>query len=130
SENGYDFSEIGKVKSAGNSTREISYNFIDHSPLKGDNYYRLTQTDFDGKYKSFPPVHVTAISSEEPVNSIMGISPVPFDDHFKIDFSLNETCSVNFVLTSDKGEIIRSETINGIQGFDNFSFNDLSILSK
>jgi hypothetical protein len=130
SENGFDFNEIGKIKGAGNSSHEISYRYSDNSPLKGDNYYRLTQTDFDGRYKSYPAVHVTTISSEEMENSIMGISPVPFDDHIKIDYTLNESGLVNFVLTNDKGEILRNETINGSQGFDSYLLNDLSILPK
>jgi hypothetical protein len=44
------FESIGRKDGAGNSSNEISYTFIDENPLKGINYYRIKQTDFDGKY--------------------------------------------------------------------------------
>ena len=49
SADGRDFSIIGEIDGAGNSTSEISYEFIDESPLPGINYYRIKQTDFDGQ---------------------------------------------------------------------------------
>ncbi len=47
---GRDFEAIGEIKGAGNSTEQISYTFVDENPLSGVNYYRIKQTDFDGKY--------------------------------------------------------------------------------
>lgn len=49
SENGINFESIGTVDGAGNSNRVLDYSFIDSSPLRGLSYYRLKQTDFDGK---------------------------------------------------------------------------------
>ncbi len=42
------FVAIGQVQGAGTSTVENMYQFDDLEPDVGDNYYRLTQTDFDG----------------------------------------------------------------------------------
>ncbi len=47
---GKSFESIGEIKGAGNSSREISYEYTDEAPLSGINYYRIKQTDFDGKY--------------------------------------------------------------------------------
>jgi len=44
------FDAIGEIKGAGNSSREISYTHTDEKPLKGINYYRIKQTDYDGKF--------------------------------------------------------------------------------
>lgn len=33
----------------GNSSTKLDYSFIDNNPVNGQNYYRLKQTDFDGK---------------------------------------------------------------------------------
>jgi len=44
------FDAIGEIKGAGNSRREISYTYTDEKPLKGINYYRIKQTDYDGKF--------------------------------------------------------------------------------
>ena len=40
---------IGVVKGAGNSSNNIDYSWMDNTPVSGDSYYRLKQTDFDGK---------------------------------------------------------------------------------
>ncbi len=44
------FTEIGRVKAAGNSNVAVNYEHIDAQPLKGMNYYRLKQTETDGTY--------------------------------------------------------------------------------
>ncbi|MFK7937583.1 MAG: hypothetical protein AB8G22_28965, partial [Saprospiraceae bacterium] len=52
------FSPIGRVKAAGNSTRELDYSFLHTHPAKGINYYRLLQMDRDGKFSYSPIVQV------------------------------------------------------------------------
>jgi hypothetical protein len=49
--NSKDWSSIGSVNGAGNSTVRIDYRFTDEKPNQGISYYRLKQTDFDGAYK-------------------------------------------------------------------------------
>jgi hypothetical protein len=45
------FSPIGTIDGAGNSSQSLSYSFIDQQPLNQSwSYYRLKQTDFDGKF--------------------------------------------------------------------------------
>ncbi|OFY20727.1 MAG: hypothetical protein A2W98_01280 [Bacteroidetes bacterium GWF2_33_38] len=41
--------EIAEVDGAGNSNVFLEYRYIDEEPLTGISYYRLKQTDFDGK---------------------------------------------------------------------------------
>ncbi len=45
-----DFEILGTVKGAGSSESLLDYKFNDDDPLS-NNYYRLKQTDFDGKYE-------------------------------------------------------------------------------
>ncbi len=47
------FEEIGTVKGVGNSSTEQSYSFRHLNPAEGINYYRLSQTDFDGSSETF-----------------------------------------------------------------------------
>jgi len=47
SSNGRDFTAIGTVNGAGNSTSIKSYSFADLNPLPGVSYYRLSQTDIN-----------------------------------------------------------------------------------
>jgi hypothetical protein len=55
SPNGVDFTFAGRVEGAGNSDYEINYTLIDKNFDSGINYYRLKQTDFDGK-ETFSPI--------------------------------------------------------------------------
>ncbi|MFT5822414.1 MAG: hypothetical protein ACI8ZM_003670 [Crocinitomix sp.] len=48
SADGINFSSIGKINGAGNSTQTLNYSFFDDNPLIGMSYYRLKQTDYDG----------------------------------------------------------------------------------
>ncbi len=50
SSNGLSFSEIGEVKSKGNSSQIQQYSFEDQNFLNGQNYYRLKQIDLDGRF--------------------------------------------------------------------------------
>ena len=45
------FEVVGVVPGAGNSSSNLSYSLTDFSPYIGSSYYRLKQTDYDGKYK-------------------------------------------------------------------------------
>ncbi|HYG50013.1 MAG TPA: LamG-like jellyroll fold domain-containing protein [Flavobacteriales bacterium] len=50
SKGGTVWEEIAKIEGAGNSNQRIDYFDVDYSPFKGTSYYRLKQTDFDGKF--------------------------------------------------------------------------------
>ena len=50
SKNASDFESIGKIKGKGTIDLRNDYSFTDESPLKGINYYRLKQVDFDGQF--------------------------------------------------------------------------------
>ena len=58
SEFGMKWQEIGKIDGAGNSSVEIKYEFIDQEPLVSTSYYRLKQTDYDGKYEYFDIISI------------------------------------------------------------------------
>jgi hypothetical protein len=50
--------KIITLEGARNSTQQLSYSATDKKPLDGISYYRLMQTDFDGKSEFFNPVAV------------------------------------------------------------------------
>ncbi len=49
SKNGQYWTDIITVKGSGNTTEMMSYSAIDSHPISGKNYYRLRQTDYDGR---------------------------------------------------------------------------------
>lgn len=58
SKNGATFVDIGHVKGSGTSSSEKKYSLLDDAPYEGNSYYRLKQTDFDGKNETFEMVAV------------------------------------------------------------------------
>lgn len=99
STDGTNFQEIAKVNGAGNSNAALNYSLTDYAPLLGISYYRLRQTDFDGK---------TTISGVQSVNVLAGletftISPNPVDDEVRLGLNV-ETASLRFILESMDGK--------------------------
>jgi hypothetical protein len=62
---GSQFKLVGIVNGEGNSTQQIHYNLIDYDVEPIVNYYRLVQTDFDGKSTASD---VFSIDNREGVN--------------------------------------------------------------
>ncbi len=53
------FETIGKVAGKGNSSNTNYYSYTDNAPLSGDSYYRIKQTDLDGKYSYSKTIRVS-----------------------------------------------------------------------
>jgi hypothetical protein len=58
SSDGRAFTQIGEVKGAGTSLVQQDYTYTDEKPLRGINFYRLKQVDFDGQFSYSPVVSV------------------------------------------------------------------------
>jgi hypothetical protein len=89
SADGTDFTSIGTVNGAGNSSVTLSYYYPDHNPVYGVSYYRLKQTDFDGQF-SYSPIVMVNYSGE-------------FSFDIVIAF-INEDAALNVFFTNGKKE--------------------------
>jgi hypothetical protein len=58
------YNEIGYVKGSGNSSVNVNYTWIDDTKNNTNGYYKLSQTDFDGSSKHFPPMFLNACDNE------------------------------------------------------------------
>lgn len=74
SSNGTNFDEVAQVKAFGNSNTIKEYDFSDDSPLLGTSYYRLKQTDFDGKYEY---LKLIAVNFNQDDNGICTLTVYP-----------------------------------------------------
>lgn len=68
SADGLRFEPIGKEKGAGTSHEIRQYGFTDEQPLTGFNYYRLKQTDFDGRYTYSHVVNIQLKAGDFSIN--------------------------------------------------------------
>ncbi len=58
SADGIKFEELGRVKGAGTTEAPQEYRFVDDDPIRGLNYYRLRQVDFDGAFEYHKTISV------------------------------------------------------------------------
>lgn len=105
------FSAIAEVNGAQDSYGEKKYSFIDNNPLPGINYYRLVQTDIDGKKSYFDIKRILNSSSSA---STVVVSPNPFTENLSAFISLDKSQKVFIYLTDMTGKIIKSTS--GIYG--------------
>ncbi|UII31011.1 LamG domain-containing protein [Fulvivirga ulvae] len=76
SSDGRDYSIVSTINGAGNSSEPLSYTYLDTKPLSSRAYYRLKQTDYDGKFEYFAPVMVEGTSAA-PENVQLTVYPNP-----------------------------------------------------
>ena len=78
-----DFYEVARIKGAGSSNRVIDYLYTDNNLYSGDNYYRLTQVDFDGKQTVYNVITLNCDRSND-ADATMYAYPNPFTDELNV----------------------------------------------
>lgn len=102
------YEQVEIVKGAGNSNIIIKYSAIDDQPYNGISYYRLKQTDFDGKYQYSGLVSVKYQQSR---GILIYPNPV-YGDILFIETSEPDNSQINISFYSPLGELINSATIS------------------
>lgn len=135
---GINYQTVQTVKGAGNSTRRLDYQWVDEGLSAGTYYYRLRQTDFDGKFEVFGPIGVY-ININSP--SELVIYPNPTQNGLTI-ISFDKPTSGTVNIYTTYGEVIKEESfqaatsmplqINGEQGvyFANFILENGKTIQK
>lgn len=95
---------VHTVNGAGNSNQIIEYTETDFNPLSGISYYRLKQTDFDGRFEYFNIVPVKYSSSDEDDDLSIFPNPVRQGENISIKHSFNSTDEVLVVLRDLQGK--------------------------
>ena len=86
SKDGEKFVAIGEVDGAGTSKVARSYQFVDENPSHGKSYYRLRQTDFDGRFKHSK---VIAVDYDGPELVRISVYPNPTKGSEEITLEIN-----------------------------------------
>jgi hypothetical protein len=113
SSDGINFSGIGKVNAAGNSTSLKQYSFIDNNPLS-INYYRLKEVDLDGKY-----VYSKILQVQMQQSTALSIIGNPVQNVLQIQIN-NSSLSTNYLSIFDfTGRRLKAfNAQNGLQNID------------
>ncbi len=121
------FTPIKKIDGAGNSTAKLYYSATDEKPLTGTSYYRLKQTDYDGKfaYSAIVAVHDFGNKLNAEHLEIENYGPNPVYDSFHIDFGVSSDSQVEIQLLSAGGKVVYNESIKAEKGFNSHSFTNI-----
>lgn len=102
SQDGKNFSKIAEVKGFGNSNINRNYQVIDFLAFKGINYYRLRQTDFDGKSTVS---EIKAVKSINGADKAFNIYPNPVENELVIALT-SEARDLNLKIIGADGKIV------------------------
>lgn len=118
STDGIQFEEIKQVAGAGYSTQILKYSTIDYYPFKGLSYYRLKQTDYDGKYTYSGTVPVQVNEDNYPTEFDILPSPATGERiRIKTPFQLSPDCTVSIVDMQGK-EVLKREVPENQSDFE------------
>lgn len=89
---GINWFEIGRVKGIGTAETVTNYSFIDVNTVEGIQFYRLKQTDFDGKFSYSNKVFVNINAQPSKVD----VFPVPAKNtlNLNLNFELNDIATI------------------------------------
>ncbi|MBN4066145.1 T9SS type A sorting domain-containing protein, partial [Candidatus Amoebophilus asiaticus] len=122
------FEEISDIEGAGNSSVAIKYNYTDENPYEGTSYYRLKQTDFDGKWEVFPMKAVKWGKADE--FKILSVGPNPVTDQINIDYLVSSGVEVSCMIYNLQGKLLYEKNTQASKGVNNFTYNEAGNLEQ
>lgn len=106
---------VSIINGAGNSNMIIEYFDTDYSPYDGASYYRLKQTDYDGKYSYSNIVPVKYIQDNENAGIMLFPNPVNKGSSVKLTFDDVYEEKILVVLRDVKGAEYFSKIILNVE---------------
>ncbi|MFK8005248.1 MAG: reprolysin-like metallopeptidase [Saprospiraceae bacterium] len=114
--NGYQFEFLTKVDGKGNSTITSDYRFVHQNPTVGTNYYRLSQTDFDGTTKEAGVIAVD-FKSDKVVATVI---PNPIrQNEINLNYISPQNSEVEIEVIDMTGKVLIQTTVPVSEGENN-----------
>ncbi len=126
SSTGSNFTRLGNVNGAGNSSSRIGYGFNHLQPVTGLNYYRLKMVDRDGR---FTYSNVVALNVTIKGLTIASVYPNPFTDKVNIAIAAASKAKVAIRLFDNAGKLVYSNETMTQVGNNNFTISNLAKLA-
>lgn len=116
SEDGVNFTDVGRVNGAVNSNTAINYSLKDEDALGGTSFYRLQMTDTEGRNTYSQIVAVTCQDQTTDFDLVNAYDQ--FHENIVVEFTagLNESYTVK--LYDSGGKIIMDQTGKSVDGFN------------
>lgn len=113
SENATDFYELKVLKGAGNSSKPLNYSFNDYNPVNNVAYYRLKQTDFNGRYSYSRTIAVISTKDDK-----LSVAPNPANDAVIITYNCEASSEELMNIYDYKGNIVLSKRLICSEGLN------------
>ena len=123
SKDGKNFDELVYVKGAGNSNTIQNYNYEDKEPLSGVSYYRLEQTDINGKSVYANQIVMVDNSSAANKLTALNLEPNPFKNTMSVNFSTVNDGNMQVSVSDLSGKTVYSETTSYTEGNNMLNLN-------
>jgi hypothetical protein len=120
SRDGVNFAPLGIIASQGNATHDQHYEYLHTNPQPGISFYRLKQTDLDGKY-TYSKIIALNISNSLTKASVY---PVPAKNVITMNFGEVITKAEISIFSADMREVKR-ESINGLSAKKDINISHL-----
>lgn len=123
SKDGESFEVVDILEGAGNSSEMRRYNMEDENPYTGTSYYRLKQTDYDGKYS------YSDIQSVE-INKSFGnitVFPNPVKRNGTLSFDSGTPGKVQIEVYDLSGRLVLEDTYSTKKGMNSLELNTESL---
>jgi predicted esterase len=104
SADGKTFTEIATIPATGNSTGK-AYEWIDERPLANLSYYRLTQTDINGRKEYF---QIKKIMNRSVADRSMVVAPNPFTTELTAFVNVPHVQLVTISITDMSGRVLKT----------------------
>lgn len=126
STDGIQFSIIGRVDGNGNDLNQNNYEFEDRDPRPGINYYRLSQTDFNGTHEK---LGIKAVNFESGSNEY-SIFPNPIvGNSFSIIVNTHKEEDIKIQIFDMNGRLMMKEKAEISKGENQIMIGSNSLLS-
>ncbi len=121
--NGRNYYSIGQIKAAGNSNNTQHYSFIDYSPTRGINYYRLRIVDQDNveKFSTIKNVRNEGVD--------VALYPNPVHDVLRLNITSDKIDKAAISLNDMNGKSVYIRTFNLNEGANYMNVNTANFSS-
>ncbi len=118
STDGRDYNAIGQVAAAGNSNNTRNYSFIDNTPTRGINYYRLRIMDVDSREKFSPVKNVRNEGTAD-----IAVYPNPVIDVMQVNITSDRLDRASISVTDMNGKLVYVKAISLNEGSNYLNIN-------
>ncbi len=122
SADGWRWDEVARVEGAGTTTTATKYGHTDEQPLPGISWYRLRQTDYNGRSEVFSRAQVNLPLRNVRAGSLKAF-PNPFDKSLTAQFTADQNEEVSLQLLTLEGKKIYDERIVTGEGVNSISLS-------